>query len=203
MLHRHNLNHRSYHGIVTYVRYRGSMLYLTLSAWLSDPLPAAVRCDMVLHIRRFARDMYENNASAVMCDMVLHRVFHARHLWTNMQHLTSTGSTEYIMATRTRGSTTRVPITFVYHVYVIWCLPVLIFPKMPGRTFLQSVNKLFICSDPISADPICPSPRAGGPTTRVPISDLTGVGLTHQWGSCFSLGPAEFCCCCCCGYHGL
>ena len=49
------------------------------SGWEGVLLPAAARCDMVLHRVSRAR-VYEKPASAVRCDMMLHRVFRARHV---------------------------------------------------------------------------------------------------------------------------
>ena len=41
--------------------------------------PAAVRCDMVLHLA-FRGRRVQQTASAVRCDMMLHRAFRTRHL---------------------------------------------------------------------------------------------------------------------------
>ena len=46
--------------------------------WTEVVLPAAVRCDMVLHQAFRARLVRKQSASAVRCDMVLHRAFRAR-----------------------------------------------------------------------------------------------------------------------------
>ena len=37
--------------------------------------------------------------------------------------------------------------------------PTLIFPQVPGRTFFPNLSKCgYLCSGPISVDPICPQP---------------------------------------------
>ena len=48
-------------------------------------------------------------------------------------------------------------------------------PKVPGRTFFQSV-KYYFCSDPISVDPICPQPRGGRHKGRKCLKAERGSG---------------------------
>ena len=53
-------------------------------------------------------------------------------------------------------STNRVTANFMFLTEILFGTPVIVFPKMLGRTFFQSGKIHYFCSGPVGVDPMCP-----------------------------------------------